>query len=554
MKHLGSILLAAAFLAAGVTACFKDPTGDLINGPTRIQLTRSSITLLTGDSLDISAEMKDAAGNTYSAAGTTWTSADEAVAVARVDTTYIPGNAFSRAFVRAEAAAGGVTTVTVNLGGLSAQFRVLVLPAGLSASAPATVSGTARTDTIVTTLPSGAITRDIFSVGDTVTFTAASGSKVYFSDTSRVSFGPRRAYIVARTDSTRIKVIAREPFRGRPWVTAVHYNGPAETGTIAIDSLQGDTVVVSRPRYYGTVTQTADTMTVNAQAGSTFGTTSGVRFGAGSAIVLTRSTTQLKVISPVDWTGQVTVTNVVVGAATVDSLKSPASYTIAKASFGGTVVTAGNLLDTVKVYGTAVTKFTTTPAGSVSNVTIGGVAAWVLLRTADSMYVISRMPSTGPIAISNVNVGGTLIPSLNTAGNVVIAETPTSEANEPANDAPAAITIDFSTATAANPFVVFGAIDDNTDFDDFFAFTLAATRTVTIQIQFAGTGGGGATNPDIDLLVCNAVCSAWVSTAGATAAQPENITLTNQAAGTYNIYVNGWDTGGTTRPYKLIVY
>ena len=557
MKHLSSILLAAAFVAGSVTACFKDPTSDLINGPSQITLTRSAITLRTGDSIDVSAELKDDAGNTYGATGAQWVSADANVAAVRVDTILIPADAFSRAIIRGVAANGGTTTVTVTIRGVSKQFRVLVLPAALAATATPAVSGTVRTDTIVATLPGGVVTRDIFTVGDTVTFSVLGGSKVYFSaDTmSKVSFGPNRAYIVARTDSTKIKVIARIPFRGRPWITKLHFNGPTDVGTVAIDSLQGDTVVVSRPRYYGTVTQTADTMFLNAQAGSTFNaTSSAVNFGATAAIVLARTTAQLKVISPAAYTGQVTVTNVVVGAATVDSLKSPAAYTINKASFGGTVVTAGRLVDTVKVYGTAVTKFTTTPTASVSNVTIGGATAFVLLRTADSMYVISKMPSTGPIAVSNVNVGGTNIPTLNTAGNIVITETPTGEANEPANDTPGAVVINLTGATVTNPVVIYGAIDDNTDIDDYFAFTLTATRTVVIQLQFAGTGGGGATNPDIDLYTCNAACSGGYNFAGATGAQPENMTLTNQAAGTYNIVVEGYALGGTTRSYKLIVY
>jgi hypothetical protein len=556
MKHLSSILLAAAFVAGSVTACFKDPTSDLMNGPSQITLTRSAITLRTGDSIDVSAELKDDAGNTYGVTDAQWVSADANVAAVRVDTIIIPGDAFSRAIIRGVAAGGGTTTVTVTIRGVSKQFRVLVLPRALGATAAPAVSGTARTDTILITLPGGVIQRDIFTVGDTVTFTVAAGSKVYFSaDTmSKVSFGANRAYIVSRTDSTRIKAIARAPFRGRPWVTALHYNGPTEVGTVAIDSLQGDTVVVSRPRYYGTVTQTADTMFLNAQAGSTFATTSAVRFGATAGIVLSRSATAMSVISPALYTGQVTVTNVVVGAATLDSLKSPAAYTINKASFGGTVVTAGRLVDTVKVYGTAVTKFTTTPAGSVSNVTIGGVAAWVILRTADSMYVVAKLPSTGPIAVSNVNVGGTNIPTLNTAGNIVITETPTGEANEPANDTPGAVTINLTGATVTNPVVIYGAVDDAADVDDYFAFTLTAARTVVIQVQFTGTGGGGATNPDIDLYTCNAACSGGYNFAGATGAQPENMTLTTLAAGTYNIVVEAWDTGGTTRPYKLIVY
>ena len=563
MKHLSSILLAAAFVVAGVTACFNDPTDPSMNGPSRINLSVAAITLRTGDSLAVTAELKDDAGNTFSAAAAEWTTADPLVAVVRLDTVIIPGEAFSRGFVRGIAANGGVTTVTVAVGGVTSEFRVLVLPAGLAATATPVVSGTARLDTILAVLPGGVVTRDIFTVGDTVTFSVVTGSRVYFSPTaSQVSFGSNRAYIVARTDSTRIKVVARIPFRGRPWITALHYNAPTTAvGTVVVDSLQNETeVLVAKPRFLGAVTQTADTMFLDAPAGVTFRTTaplSAVRFDTSLAIVLGRTAAQLKVISPIAWTGGVTVLNVMVGGVTLDSVKTPAAYTIGKASFGGTIVTAGNLLDTVKVYGTAVTKLDT---GSVA--TIGGAAAWRLVRypttgsttTLDSMFVLSRMPSTGVIAISRVNVGGTIIPSLNSTGNVVISETSTGELNEPANDNPGAVTISLTGKVAATPLVIFGAVDDAVDIDDFFAFTTTAVKTVTIQLQFTGTGGGGATNPDIDLLVCNAACSTWTSTAGATGAQPENITLTNLPAGTYNILVEAWDTGGTTRPYRLSVY
>jgi len=560
MKHLSSILLAAAFVAAGATACFDDPVSDLRNGPALIQLTRAAITLRTGDSLDVSAEIKDEAGNVLDAGSADWASADVNIATVREDTVVIPGNAFNRAFIVARATGGGVTRVSVTSGALTNSFRVLVLPAILAPSALPAVSGTVGRDTIAVTLPGGTVVRDIFDAGDTVAFTVASGSNVYFNTNSQVSFGPRRAWIVERRDSTRLKAVASEPFRGRPWVTSLRYNGPIarpdSVGTVQLDSLRADSIVVAHPRFNGTLAfaPANDTVWVRPPAGARFATNSGIRFGGSAAIVLTRSDSVLKGISPVDYTGLVTVTNLLVGSGTIDSVKTNASYTMAKATFGGSVTAGGQLLDTVKVYGTSLFRLTTTPAASVSNVIIGGATAWVLRRTADSMYVISRMPNTGTITVTNVTVSGNIIPQLNTTQSVTINETPTGEANEPANDAPGAVTIDFSAATSTNPYVIYGAIADAGDVDDLFAFTLAAARTVTIQLQFAGTGGGGATNPDIDLLVCNAACSAWTSTAGATANQPEAITLTNLAAGTYNIYVNGWDTGGATRPYKLIVY
>jgi len=261
----------------------------------------------------------------------------------------------------------------------------------------------------------------------------------------------------------------------------------------------------------------------------------------------------LKVISLVSYTGPVSVRGATIGLATIDSLVSMASITIAGFRFPGTFVTGGRLLDTIRVYGTAGATFRYS-----SNVTIGGQTAWLLLRTADSMHVISKMPSAGVATISDVMLGAVRIPSLPSRGPVVVGPE-TGEPNEPANDSPDAVTMDLTGATSLYPVVIYGAVDGDghgvgTDAGDYFAFTLAAPRSVTIRLEFAGWGAGGAFDPDLDVSLCNAGCAAWISTAGATKAQPENIALTSLAAGTYNIYVHAWDTGGAARPYRLVVY
>jgi hypothetical protein len=559
--RLAGIAGALALAALGVVACFDDPTSSLQGGPAALVLTRSAVTVHTGDSVEVQAKVVDAQGTPLPIGSMTWESSDAAVAAVTVDESRpIPGGVVQRAFIRGLAAGGGTATVTVTSQGVSASFRVLNLPANVGAVTEAVVTGTAFTDTVQIDNPDGSVTRDIFSAGDTVTITVAAGSKVYFSATARVRFGPVLGYVIARTDSTVLKVVSRLPFRGRPHVAGAYFNGPADVGVIALDSLQTDSIVLARQRFRGGVNVVGDTLFVTPAAGSSFNaTTSSISFGATNAIVIGRTTTELRALSPIDYSGIVTVRNVVIGLATLDSLKSPGTATIAKATFQGAINTGGDLLDTIKVYGTALQKFSTV-AASLSNITIGGTAAWVLLRTADSMYVISKMPNSGTIAVSNVNVGGVLIPSLNSTANVVVNETPTGEPNEPLNDTPGAVTIDFSSATAANPFVLYGAIEDGTDWDDFFGFTLASARSVTIRLEFAGTGGGGQTNPDIDLVLCAATCNwatyptGFVSIAGATGAQPENIAIASLPAGTYNIYVNAYDLGGSTRPYKLIVY
>jgi hypothetical protein len=100
MKHLSSIVLAAAVVAAGAVACFKDPTSSARHGASRIELTYSYVVLPVGDSLSVQAEVKDNQGNNFDASDAAWTTSNAAVAVADPDVAYIPYNAFSRVYVR----------------------------------------------------------------------------------------------------------------------------------------------------------------------------------------------------------------------------------------------------------------------------------------------------------------------------------------------------------------------------------------------------------------------------------------------------------------------
>lgn len=738
MKHLRSIVLAVALIAAGATACFKDPTSSLRNGPSLIDLTRSSMVLNVGDSLSVQAVVKDAQGNTYDAGDAAWVSDVPAIAAVRKDTSVtVPFNAFSAAFIRGVAAAGGVATVTVTSHGLTNTIRVVVLPTGLHASFGAVVAGAASTDTIA-----GA-PAVVFTAGDTVIFTVLAGGNLTFDPAaSLVGFGPvRAAGYVVRT-ATVIKAISNVPFAGRPWVTKLTFNGPAAVGPIAIDSLQADSVLVARfrrvfkgtvtqtgdtvflnapvggsfstvatalsgarfgtragwvfartaaqvkvlspiaytghitltnqmvgsatldtlytpvnytttipaftgavtstgdttfiaaatgmtfdttastvrqgakpawlirrtptqivvmspvgtasavtvtnvhfglatidslltaatytlpvPTLSGAITQSADTMFVNAGTGTTFSTTaplSTVKFGAATAIALAQTATQIKVISPVNWTGPVTATNVLVGTVKVDSLKTPASYTIAQAAFTGAVVAGGNLLDTVKVYGTALQKFSTA-AATLSQISMNGVPATVLRRTADSMYVIAHRTSTGPLAVSNVNVGGTIIPTLSTSATVLVGPA-TGEPNEPGNDVRAtATTLAFT--GAADTITVYGALDceddgtacpGNGDIIDYFQIAYAGGAKLRAIVTWYGNGTGGPTysdtnNPDIDVAIRDAAANYYsTNTAanGSGSAMPEIATTTTLGAATYYVRVMAWLTPSPIQ-YKL---
>lgn len=566
MKHLSMTVLAVALIAAGATACFKDPNSSLRNGPSAIELSLSSITLNTGDSLSVRAVVKDGVGNTYDANDATWSSSVPAVATVRLDSSQaIPFNAFSQAFVVAVAPTGGVTTVTITSRGITDSLRVLVLPTGL---APLMTSvfrgGTAVLDSIVTKNPDNTISRDIFTTGDTIVFRTNAGSLISFdAANSTVSFGATKAYILARS-SDSIKAVARTSFHGRPWITKLTWHsGTAAVGDVALDSLPFDVIAVAKPRYGGAVAVSAGVvMTINAApTGVTFRTASpasAVVINGKPASIITRTATQLVVADTAvadssGTTGGVVISNVAYtggGGMTFDSLWSTGSYTIRRIVFPGTITTPASLMDTIKVRAPG------TLDAATSNVATGGVNAWVLYRSADSIFAIAKQP--GAITVTNVTTGGVTFPSLSPAHAISAPSTPTGEPNEPGNNSRATATlVDLTGTTAASPLNVYGVMSEAADPFDYYTFTIAAPQTVTATISWFGNGGGASTaNPDFDVIICGpapvAACSYGNDLSGNVASgsvQPETFTVA-LAAGTYFIRTFAYVTAGPV-VYKL---
>ncbi len=125
MKRQSLVLLAVAFVAAAA-GCFKDPVSDLQKGPKYISMDHQYVFLATGDSVSVVATLKDGYGDALPATGATWTSSDPAVAVVRLDTTFVPGNYFTRGIIRATGATGAVTNVVVATRGISDTVVVTV--------------------------------------------------------------------------------------------------------------------------------------------------------------------------------------------------------------------------------------------------------------------------------------------------------------------------------------------------------------------------------------------------------------------------------------------
>jgi len=214
MKHLSSIVLAAALVAAGAVACFKDPTSSLRNGASRILLTRSSVFLPVGDSVSVQAELKDEQGNTFDVPDATWTTSNAAVVVVNADLSKpIPYAAFSRAFVRTTGA--GRATVYFAASGLTDSVVVVGIPATFDGAISA---------------PAGTM------MGDTITI--AGTSVLSFSAGTTVDIDGGDAYILSQTAS-ELKILASQP--GSTGTLTLH--DVTLLGTITVSSLRASTAV-----------------------------------------------------------------------------------------------------------------------------------------------------------------------------------------------------------------------------------------------------------------------------------------------------------------------
>lgn len=537
MKNLGKAAFTVGALAVVAAGCFSDPTSDLRGGPDRLTLSNTVVVQRVGETDQIDIQVKDQQGNSLPFGAPTFTSLDPTIATMAPlpDPTLVtvPGNTLFKSVLTA--LSSGTTRIVVTADGVSDTVTVFVLPV---TSGSATVGAS------------------LFGPASELTITAPPNTSFNTTGaTSTVSFGLAAGTITSLTAGT-ITV-----------VSPINYTGPVTvrnmvTVTQDVDSIVIPSVTIAAATNPGTMVVSAGPLgpgtllTLTPPTGGTFSATaSTVTFGATAGIILTRTATQIEVISPSAYTGPVTVSNITVNGVLMHPLPSATNATVAAAAFPGTFSNGGGaMVDTVVINSGASATFAATSA-----VTINGAAAWIISNSGTVIRAIARRGGTGSIAVTNVIVGGVTIPSLISAATLTVSTTVSGEPNEPANDAPAGTPIVITGATAAAPNVRFGTIDDGGgagDLDDFFTFTITGTRTVVLNLQFFGTGAGGGTNPDVDLLACNAACSAFLpgGTAGATAGNPEVITLTGLAAGTYNVWVNGWDTGTATFAYRLQVH
>lgn len=440
--------------------------------------------------------------------------------------------------------------------------------AGNAATGPIAV---ASINTNTVTLHQTRFSGVINVAGDTITLTASGGSTfgattgIVFTGVAGDTSKPASKATVFSQTATTLRAIA-------PILHLATFTGGFTVTNLGIGAITADSarsnasVTMNRATFPGTATVSPDTLIVTPSANTTFNTSgskTAVKFGSASGIVFVLTSGQLKVLANANYTGGVTVTNVLLGTARIDSLKTTGSISINKAVYPGAVSNgSGRLLDTVVVASTASAKFTASGA-SASNVTLGGQRALVISRTVDTMKVISVVGSSSGLTVSNVVVGTSTIPSLTTASAVAVSTATTGEANEPGNNAYATAT-SLAFTGAADTISVFGSVDceddgtacpGNGDAVDYYTYTLGTTNTLVSKISWFGTGSGGNpygvdhTNPDLDVVICagtSGACSYGkdiTGFSGAGTSQPEIATTTAaQAAGTYYTKVYSYST------------
>ncbi|HEV8263517.1 MAG TPA: hypothetical protein VGQ06_01110 [Gemmatimonadales bacterium] len=164
--------------------------------------------------------------------------------------------------------------------------------------------------------------------------------------------------------------------------------------------------------------------------------------------------------------------------------------------------------------------------------------------TADAIDAAAPVAAaTGSIPFVLTNIGPNQVAL---AGTFTISRTDLADPYDAVNDDPS--TAPDIAVNGAYFIVMSGTCPGGVgiDCDDFFTITNNLTRpdTISVNVQWVGAPSSGA---DIDVLWCNAACSAIVGNFdGATVANPEASTVIIPASTTWRLWINLFDPHGTT--------
>ena len=209
MKRQSTILLTAAFLALGASACFNDPVEDLQGDAARVSFSRTALQQNVGDTDIVNIQVLDAQGNPLALSGVSLTSLDAGVATIEPlpDDVLrdVPGLTLTKAIVIAQGA--GSTKIVVSANGVNDTIKVVSYPTAFT----------------------GTITPAAAETGDTITITAPAG--VTFGPTATAAgVGGAFYKFVSRSD-TELKYVAGGA------ITSLSVSGAILSGTINLPTL-----------------------------------------------------------------------------------------------------------------------------------------------------------------------------------------------------------------------------------------------------------------------------------------------------------------------------
>ncbi len=598
MKRQSLVLLAVAFFAAGAAGCFKDPVSDLRNGPSRLDANFSNLILKAGDSVVVTAYLKDAGGNVLAETDAQWSSTAPAVASARKDTSLsAPGNSFTRGFIVAhDSANGGWTNVIVTSRGIADTIRVTVLPPVLTAAHVA-FAGPTLTDSVISPanpfIPGDTAKKFQYTGPDTLIL---KGSSYLTFDTSQVTVsvsttnGASPGLIVAKSPA-QLTVVFETGTAGKVMVQHLVFDaGNAAVGAITIDTLlTGDSVGIAPwrigPAAFGaSAVASSGALTVTAGPGMTFGAGVTAGFGGAAGVVIGRTATSLTLLAPDAYTGPVTLFGVTLaadatvgGSVTIDSLQSTSgNFTLPAAEIPQANVTMspnnGVMGDTIIVTAPTGMSFSTT--GSVSRVLVGNRAvatsdtAWNVSVTASTIKAFAKRGGTGLVTATNLGLSspppGAVPFALSTPADLAIDSVTSDIALSQSQAGAVALTIPANDTAVVYGTALPGALNGGFA-QSYWTFTTTATHNIYANAAWFGSGNpyGSGNNTtqfteDLDLLMCNASTACDESAAdlanfaGATTVQPQFFTVNSLPAAQYWINVAGFNVDYTII-YKLTV-
>lgn len=216
MKRLGKVFLATGVVAMAASACFSDPTSDLRNGPSRLNLSRRFVVQNVGDTDQVNVSVLDDQGNALSFEAVSYAPVDPTVATMAdlPDSTLrtFPGNTLFKTILIGLGA--GTTKIAITAGGVTDSLTVLVFPVAFT----------------------GTITPASGNMGDTITVTAPAG--ITFDTTvANVTLNGGPVLRTGRTTTT-IKFLAPDVTGGTITVTGGlllgQYALPALTSTATL--------------------------------------------------------------------------------------------------------------------------------------------------------------------------------------------------------------------------------------------------------------------------------------------------------------------------------